>query len=697
MRHRIKKYFVITALCLVSTACASDKKIYDEILKNQPYGQFYQQDISDIAPEGWLKTWMNKQAKGLCGNIEASGYPYNTQGWADYELKFRNGEAWWPFEQTGYWVDGALRCGYLSKDEALRDRALKQVNYVLTHASEDGYIGPPQLRTGSDIHNNYWPFAVFFRAVMAHYDVTKDPAILDALTKHFMATSDKYASGRNALNIETIVWLYARTGNPAVLKTAQSAFEKAMCWEDKLSNPYIDGSVIGMLSDVPPLTHGVSYNEGWKIPVIVYSVTGNEKYLKASINAVRKMDKFHMLASGAPSCEEFLRGKDELAMTETCNVSDYTWSLGYLLMATGQAEWADKIEKAVFNAGMGCIKKDFKAHQYFSSANQFICDSKSVNRPMCRGTNYMAYRASHSTECCTGNVMRFLPNYIARMWLRDKQNNPVAAFYGPSMLTTEINGQKVVITEKTSYPFSDVIDFNIDAAQETQFTLHLRIPYWCFKAELMVNGEKVNVDLERGTFFKLDRMFKKGDVVTLKLPANLELDYRDRGGVAVKRGSLVFSMPIKEQWKSLPVDEHSTEAFPHWEVYPAGDWNYASNVNEENIWGLTVKYNEVGDDPWASDKPAMEIEVPARKVRDWNLTVNDKVLVPKDPYVQRDKRQYSTWDWGPFKSTPPLPDPYTLENRLEPPVESIKLVPYGCTHLRMTVLPYRGLLTPYVP
>lgn len=688
---------LLMSAALWATATASDPSEFETILKNQPYGIFYSQNLSAVAPQGWLKTWMNKQAQGLCGHVEVAGFPFNTGGWSDFELKPKHGEAWWPFEQTAYWVDGALRCSYLAKDDALRDRAIKQVAYVLSHPAEDGYLGPPALKTAQDTYANYWPFTVFFRAVMAYYDMTQDAKVLEALTGHFLATPDKYGGGRNVYNIETMVWLYARTGNPDLLKIANVSFEKAMGWKAELSNPYLDSSVMGMLTDLPPLTHGVSYNESWKLGAILYSVTGNETYLKASIHAADKLDRFHMLASGVPSAEEFLRGKDELAMTETCNVSDYTWSMGYLLMATGQTEWADKIEKAVFNAGFGCIKKDFKALQYFSGPNQVICDAKSMNRAMCRGINYMAYRPGHSTECCTGNVMRFLPNYIARMWMRDKRNHPVATMYGPSILTTEIKGQKVVINEKTTYPFSDKIEFHVQTTGDIPFALYLRIPQWCYEPELLVNGQKSDVALERGTFFKLERTFSSGDIITLKLPAYPTLDYRDRGGVAIQRGSLVFSLPVKEQWTALPPDDRSTETFPQWDINPVGDWNYALNVNEENIWGLKVTFNEVGDDPWATSQPPVEIEVPVRKVRDWTLVVRDKILVPKDPYVQRDKREYTTADWGPFRSTPPLPDPYTLEERLEPAVEMVKLVPYGCTHLRLTVMPYRGLLTPYVP
>jgi DUF1680 family protein len=74
---------------------------------------------------------------------------------------------------------------------------------------------------------------------------------------------------------------------------------------------------------------------------------------------MKKLDRDHMLPDGVPSSSEFLAGKNPLNSHETCDITDYTWAMGYLLMATGDAQWADHIEKAVFNAGPGAVSKRF--------------------------------------------------------------------------------------------------------------------------------------------------------------------------------------------------------------------------------------------------------------------------------------------------------------------------------------------------
>ena len=55
---------------------------------------------------------------------------------------------------------------------------------------------------------------------------------------------------------------------------------------------------------------------------------------------------------------------------------------------TGDVKWADKIEKAVFNAGFGAVKKDFKAFHILSNPNQFI-----ANRKSCTSFSYFDHNA----------------------------------------------------------------------------------------------------------------------------------------------------------------------------------------------------------------------------------------------------------------------------------------------------------------
>ena len=80
--------------------------------------------------------------------------------------------------------------------------------------------------------------------------------------------------------------------------------------------------------------------------------------------------------------------------------------MGYFLETTGDAGWADRIERCVFSAGLGSITKDFRAMQYFSCPNQFLATGTSDHNAFKYGKTWMQYRPIHETECCIGNIHR---------------------------------------------------------------------------------------------------------------------------------------------------------------------------------------------------------------------------------------------------------------------------------------------------
>ena len=47
------------------------------------------------------------------------------------------------------------------------------------------------------------------------------------------------------------------------------------------------------------------------------------------------------------------------AQHETCNMSDFSWSQDYLFEASRDIQYLDKIEKCVWNAGLGAVTEDF--------------------------------------------------------------------------------------------------------------------------------------------------------------------------------------------------------------------------------------------------------------------------------------------------------------------------------------------------
>ena len=71
-------------------------------MKTRYYGMLKEASLSSIEPEGWLRLYLEKQARGLTGHPEAAGYPFNKVPFATTRrTKNVHRSGWWPYEQAG--------------------------------------------------------------------------------------------------------------------------------------------------------------------------------------------------------------------------------------------------------------------------------------------------------------------------------------------------------------------------------------------------------------------------------------------------------------------------------------------------------------------------------------------------------------------------------------------------------------------
>ncbi|MGB2578444.1 DUF1680 family protein [Elusimicrobium simillimum] len=626
---------------------------------------FKETSLNNITPAGWVKDWLKMQSTGLTGNIEAAGYPFDTPGWETRKFIDGGTDDWWPFEQTGYWVDGAIKCGYLTGDKKLITRAKRQTDYAIANPDKDGYIGPHYMKAPGGNHR--WPHAVFFRALMAQYSATKDKKILKALLKHYKSETSPHTFHREICNFEIMVWLYEQTGDKKILDIA---FKNYKAWLK--ANPKNTATIKNLTSNVRPYDHGVTFNELTKLAVIAYIYSGDKKYLKAAVNGYKKLFKDMVLLNGVClSAEHIGKVEDELNSCEVCDITDMTWALGYMLMATGEAEYADMIEAAIYNALPGAVKSDdFGGLQYFSAPNQVVAANNTNHNFFHRGQKWMSYRPNPGTECCPGNVNRAIPNFAARQWM-ETADGIAAVFIAPG----KVKYKNAEITCETSYPFSDVISYKIKTAKAQKFSFTVRIPAWCKNASLEFNGSLLDTVLEPGFVTFENFVFRNGDTLKLYLPMQIEVKNYPGGGVYVQRGPLVYSLKMEENWKIDKAEKRQNKKLPAYNLAPKSAWNYALDTSRFEVHERPLKGN-----PWTIGNTPVTIKAAAYKVKDWKT---EKPLYTMAEYADWEKR-WSVKEKGPFEFTPKLPK--NIKNKLGKK-ETVTLVPYGATHLRITVFP----------
>lgn len=627
-----------------------------------------------IFPKGFFINFLKKQMNGLTGNISVAGYPFDVVEWgqSDYiSNRVLKNCTWWPYEQTAYWLDGYLKTAILIKDEDAIKNASRIIYNAVNSADSDGYIGPAFMKRG--IYNYRWAHVVFFRACVTLYDYNKDEKLLSALVKHYLNDEYDHRQGRDVINVEIMCLLYERTGDKALLDKAELSYK---AYNEREEHDWRDEFI---LSNKKPFVHGVSYNETMKLPILLYKHTGKKHYLKVALSALKKLEKFFMLPAGIPNSDEYVENDYYYSCYETCDITDFTWALSYFQKTLNDAKYGEMIEKCVFNAGMGSILEDFKGLQYMSSANQLILTNNSAHCECYRGTKQMSYRPNPFTECCPGNVNRFMPNYIANMWRTDG-NAVYCDLFGASEYLTNVNNKTVKIVEETEFPFGESFTFNIET--KTPFLLYIKKPNYYSDYDIDACG--MEVSLEKGYFViavtkssQITLTFSS-EIIAHKIDGVLSKGIKD--GVYFSKGVLVYANGQKGLRTIDTTEERQSADFPAYEIIPNKEWGYG--VSENHMATFTTGTETLEFD---LDKNLPTITVHGAKITNADF-INKKKIIRRTG-VNPKGRKYSEFKKveGDFNFTPDL----LKTNNVYAEDKNISLYPYGACKIRQTVFPIK--------
>ncbi len=633
----------------------------------EKYNQFSEVRMNQIRPKGWILDFLKKQGEGIPGNLHKIGYPYDRECWKFRTLTDGGWAQWWPYEQTAYWIDSVVRTAIFTENKELLNVVMPQIDASF---SEDGdpFIGPLELK--EDKGRFRWPHVVYFRALYALWSDTGDTRYLEKMRAHYLADEHSYNNNRDVANLEIMLKLYELDGDERFLERAISCYEAHCQTGQAASGP-------DLLSDRIPNEHGVTFNEDGKLPAILYAFTGKDEYLQMSVNGYKKIDTYHMLPDGVHTSSEMTCGNESWRTHESCDISDYTWSLGYLLEATGKAEYADKIEWAIFNALPGAVGPYFKTIQYLSCVNQVIAARNSTHISSWKNTPRMAYQPHHYPECCVGNIGRAMPNYVARMYQSTKRGVAVS-LYGDSIY----RGEEMELIQTGGYPFGNSITFEVTVKNPEKNELMLRIPGWSKRTVLRKNGENISLQMKEG--YACVRVEHK-DILTLELTKAFSGNHAPDGGIYFTYGPFLMSLSIQEKMEIDSAEKRQTPDFPALRFTPESRWSYAVTGWEEG----EIKEFTPSESPFWKGAP-VTIKIKAKQLHNWDFVREDGIktvgLVDNEGIDDKQVDCGATIVEDDLIMTPSLPDlSFVRENLGEE--EDITLIPYGCTNLRLTVFP----------
>ena len=262
---------------------------------------------------------------------------------------------------------------------------------------------------------------------------------------------------------------------------------------------------------------------------------------------------------------------------------------------------------------------------------------------------------------------------MQNLWYATADNGIAALVYAPSSVTAKVaNGIAVNIQEKTGYPFDETINFHISFAdkktRQAFFPFHVRIPAWCEQPVLKVNGTPVEADAYPGEIARINREWKEGDVLTVELPMKVTISRWYDNGAVVERGPLLYALKMDEKWEKKQIEAEKVNEYGEWyyEVTSDSPWNYALSSRsfepdkiQTNF--IVEKAEKIADYPWNVENAPITIKTKARRLNNWTLVRGSA---------------------GPIGY-------FTQQGNDMGNEETIELIPFGCTTLRIAEFPVR--------
>lgn len=237
------------------------------------------------------------------------------------------------------------------------------------------------------------------------------------------------------------------------------------------------------------------------------------------------------------------------AHNETCaNIANAMWNWRMLLL-TGEARFADVMELVFYNSALAGISLDGRKFFYTNTLRQ-VDDLPFDLRWSRTRTPYI------SCFCCPPNLVRMIAEVNAYAYSLSADALWVHLYGSNQLATTTADGSELRMSQQSNYPWDGKITLTIEQPVASIPALMLRVPGWVKIANVTVNGEPIANPARPGSYWRIERAWQAGDVITIDfpLPARVlqahPLVEETRNQVAVMRGPVVYCLESPD----LPVD-----------------------------------------------------------------------------------------------------------------------------------------------
>ncbi len=304
-----------------------------------------------------------------------------------------------------------------------------------------------------------------------------------------------------------------------------------------------------------PEGHAVRWGYLATAMAMLFRETGDRSIIETLTAAWERIVQRRMYVTGGigslPVIEGFGRDYEldnRYAYCETCAaLASVFWS-HEMLMATGEARYADLIEWQLYNAASAGIALDGCSYLYRNPL-----ESEGQKR-----------RPWYATACCPSNVSRTWASLGKYIYSIDNNDLWIHQYIDCNATFGTEDGfpirAQIMIDSKLPWEGQVSIRMNIDDPSE--FTLRLRIPSWSGNPSIIINNSQEKIDIPsrpdivtasgyspyRSCYISLKRNWDKNSSISIIFPMDIAVhrSHRkvkpNRGKIALSRGPLVYCL-----------------------------------------------------------------------------------------------------------------------------------------------------------
>ena len=578
----------VSSLMLMATSffsVAQEKALVNT--SHSPYARFYSPNADAVKwSGGFWGHWYDVSRDTMVMNM-LHLYENDTlcHGFCNFEIAagIKHGEhAGAPFHDGDFYktLEAVISLYAQTRDLRLYNVLERVIPVIVKAQRADGYIHTPTIINQINIPGGEKEFADrmnfetynlghLMTAACLHYRVTKQTNFLNIAIKasDFLVAYHEDASAEQARNAICpshymgVVEMYRTTGDKRYLALAQKMIDIRGLIDNGTDH---NQDRIPFRQQREAVGHAVRANYLYAGVADLYAETGEDSLMMALTSIWNDVVNRKLYVTGA--CGALYDGVSPNGTTygpsgiqqvhqaygqafqlpnmsahnETCaNIGNVLWNFR-MLQISGEAKYADMMELTLYNSVLSGTDLSGTLFNYTNPLRVDDSLTYTLRWPKER-VPYIAW-----SNCCPPNVVRTVSevnNYAYSLTRAGVMVN----LYGTNTLATKLaSGSEIVVRQETDYPWKGNVKISIEKSSEQPFEIGFRIPGWAKSAFISVNGEPEVESANSGQYTTVQRKWKKGDVIELMLPMDVQLIESNplveetRNQIVVKRGPIVY-------------------------------------------------------------------------------------------------------------------------------------------------------------